>query len=770
MRIGAIEILVSECITGIYLRWWFNGWHYFNFTNGYEISLVTESLGTQVTRLFSRISKIERPTRIKSEYSYRITLEGITALNVGAFTGLLMAEKVEQLEGGIWREVDITRGDHLIRDVNSPGYILNFEITRDELPITSSVYHKSLRLYLGDTLCDMDDDEVVPINKQTNDIAEMQDRQSDFTAQFRIRKTREMMALFELSGEVGASTTFPYENQTCRLIQDNIEIITGGIMILDKVDDYYYYVSILSGNKNFFKIIENLKLVDLTLVSTNHTWNAVTMAATHVGDPDYVYPLCEPSEDGSIAPLTDDGTYVDMYGGWIWPFIKIKAIWNEIFSNAGFTCEGDILTNETFTKLFMPIVNLKIANVDTSPYLYSGYWQGWRSFTDPITTLYPVNALLGDNDFMWYGIYHTPLVATYKYRVIIWDVTSYPSHVYIYANNVQVVEMTINPDYTYPHVWDGEYASVAGIEITLRITPCVNVTQFMIGVLEITDVKIGYGAAVTPHLNLPDLTQTDFIKLICNMFGLIPETNPRSRKIRFWNYLELYENIAIARDWSAYLSERDDETEFKFGDYAQANYMRYKESDDVVKDSGMGSMIIDDETLPNKKDVVDLPVSTCDEVTILTDIFSVDVSRIGFNKWDEDKTDKALSHYDTNDSIDPRIVYINHVKSIASPAYVKTFGIRPAVGPGGAIDIDSPKKASSLEVSFSNLVYNYSSLSRLLTKTNLRRAKFNLPVYEVAGLKHYIPIYLSQYKAYFYVNKINNYVPGQLCTIDLIKL
>jgi hypothetical protein len=29
---------------------------------------------------------------------------------------------------------------------------------------------------------------------------------------------------------------------------------------------------------------------------------------------------------------------------------------------------------------------------------------------------------------------------------------------------------------------------------------------------------------------------------------------------------------------------------------------------------------------------------------------------------------------------------------------------------------------------------------------------------------------LKQYKAYFYVNKINNYVPGKLCIIDLIKL
>jgi hypothetical protein len=68
------------------------------------------------------------------------------------------------------------------------------------------------------------------------------------------------------------------------------------------------------------------------------------------------------------------------------------------------------------------------------------------------------------------------------------------------------------------------------------------------------------------------------------------------------------------------------------------------------------------------------------------------------------------------------------------------------------------------------MIYNYSGLSRLLTKTNIRKAKFNLPAFEVAGLKHNIPIYVSQYKAYFYVNKISNYVAGQLTTIDLIKL
>jgi hypothetical protein len=774
-----IRIPISNCPIGIYLRWWFNGWHYYNFINGYEITQKSESLGTQVSRLFSVISKIERPTRNKIDYAYKITMEGIRPQDIGGFTGLLMAEKVMQYEGGIWREVEITRGDHLIRDANSPSYILDFEITRKELAVYSTVYQKSLRLYLDDVLCDMDDSEVVPLNKQTNDIAEMQDRQSDFTAQFKIRKTRAMKDLFELSGEAGIDTGFPYENKTCKLIQDNIEVITNGIIILDKVDEQYYYVSILSGNINFFKITESLKLSDLVLGSTNHNWNATVQAASHAADLDYVYPLCEPSNDGGIAPLTDDGDRVEMFGNWVWPFIKVKAIWDEIFKNAGFYCSGNILTNDVFLKLFVPIVNLKINPADTTAFLYVGYWWGWQTFTNPINLMLNFTPVIGTPDFGRTGIYITPYVATYKFRFIASVITSYPSHVYIYSSTGAIVEMSRNLDYTWIGVWDGDYTGVGSEEITIRTSPFVNCTEFTIQVMQITNLKIGYGADVTPHLNLPDISQSDFIKIICNLFGLIPEVTPRDRKIKFWNLSELYDNIPIARDWSNYLSEREDMIEFKFGDYAQNNILRFKECDDVATDNGMGIMQVDDETLPFEKDTVEVNISTSDEVNILPSsgvigphIFDVAVSRIMFNKFNSENP--VL--YDQQENIDPRIVYVNHIPPATSPPYEKEFWIRETILPlagdfdGVSHQIISPKKASSLEVSFSNMIINYAGLSRLLTKTNLRSAKFNLPVYEVAGLKHYIPIYLSQYKAYFYVNKINNYVPGQLCTIELIKL
>jgi hypothetical protein len=771
MKIGPIKIPIINCINGIYLRWYYNGFHSFLFQNGYEVSMSTESMGTQTTRFFSVISKVERPTRLKAEYSYKVIIEGITSANIAGFTGLLMAEKVMQLEDGVWREVNITRGEHTIREEWQNGYIVSFEVTRKELPNTSSVYQKSLKLYIDDTLCDMDDDEVVPINKQVNDIAEMQDRQSDFTAQFKIRKTRAMKGLFELSGETGINTNFPFEQKTCRLISDNIEIITGGIMILDRVDDQYYYVSILSGNLSFFKAIDKLKLTDLTLASTNHTWDVATMVNTHAADLDYVYPLCEPSEDGGIVmlPPGDTGDRVEMYGGWIWPFIKIKAIWDEIFTNSGFVPEGNILTNPIFLKLFTPINNLDLSNFHAYQYYYALYRSESKIYSNPLTVLPGGALIIGDATFAG-GVYTVRYTGTYKFQVtvIVNYLTSAPN---IYYRVLGVdTQMTLNTSMTYTfgfvtmYTYEAEYAGTAADLISWVISPSF-IQYYSISITDIEVTAIGFLSAVIGNRHLLDISQVDFIKLMCNMFGLIPEVNSRTRKIKFWNYEELYNNIPIARDWSKYLSERDDEMEFKFGDYAQNNYFRYKESEDVIQDEGMGNMLIEDDTLQNAKDVVELPISTCEQVNILNNIFSVDVSRIGFNKWDD-----TTSLYESNKKIDARIVYVDHVKSIASPPYEKTFGIRPTVAPGGATDIDSPKKASSLEVSFSYLITNYSGLSRLLTKTNLRRAKFNLPVYEVAGLKHYIPIYLNQYKAYFYVNKINNYVPGQLCTIDLIKL
>jgi len=758
MKIGPVRINISHCITGIYLKWWYNGWHYFNFQNGYEIVMQSESLDTQVTRMFSRVSKVERPTKLDAEYSYQVTLSGITPANIRGFANLLMAEKVEQYEGVKWYEVEITRGDHLIKNPDTDAYIFDFTITRKEMLLRSTVFQNLIKLYIGDTLCDLDDDEIIPLNKQVNDIAEMQDRQSDFTAQFRIRKTRAMMALFELSGEVGANTTFPYQKQTCKLVQDSVEVITAGEMILDKTDDQYYYVSILSGNRSFFNLIADKKLADITTIA-DHDWTIANIKASQdsVALPDYLYPLCEPSDDSGIAPLGLAGNTVNMYGGFIWPFFKVSKLWDEIFSDAGYSKSGDILTDDRFLSMYMPINNLNITKGSTDKYLYSVWWIGSHTtVNDELLAFTGATLINGDADFLR-GYYILPYSGTYKMTVTVWQPIGFSPTLSVYLGGVYDGDMTIVNTFLIGTTYEYEVTGIAGQAVAI-LTTAFLCHYYSIAITEITGATIAYNSTVVAANHLPDFTQTDFIKMICNMFGLIPEVISRDKKIKFWNYSDLYKNMSIARDWSAYLSEREDESEFKFGDYAQSNLLNYKESDDVIKDNGKGIMQVEDETLQSQKDVITLPLSTCDEVIIATTIPTT-VSRITFNKYDN-----KVGAYAQEKTIDARVVY---VKRATGRTFVAWDTVDRDVNSASIADV---RIASSLEISFSNLVTNYASLSRLLTKTNLRRAKFNLPVYEVAGLQHNVPVYLSQYKAYFYVNKINNYISGRLCTVDLIKL
>lgn len=779
MKIGEVNITypnyfrvnISRCTLGVYLRWWYNGWHYYNFTNGYDISMNTESMDAQITQMFSVISHIEYPTKIKTDYSYKITIDGVQPQNIKGFTGLLMAEKVEQYEDLIWREVKIIRGNHVIREDSSPGYKLEFEITRKELANTSSVYQEPIKLYIGDTLCDLDDDEVIPINKQTNDIAEMKDRQSDFTATFKIRKTRAMRSLFELSGEVGAITTFPYQNQVCKLIQGGIEMITWGRLILDMVDNEYYHCSIYSGNLSLFALIGNSKITDIQPLvipdQLEHTWNIATQALHSVSpEMDFVYPLCEPSDDSGMNTMLLAGNKTELYGGWIWPFIKVSVLWNELFANAAYTVTGDILTDNTFNSLYLPITSRKINKELSNKYLYSMYWKGEQTLVSAARLGQPVfngiHLINGNSTFLG-GYYVALFNADYKFEVRTIIPLYVPAgQIDVYKNAVLQGQMILQPIGGLGHDYVYNLTGVIPGDIIQFWASAKTYYYWFLGVIEITDPKIVYNSFVSPRLNLPDMTQVDFIKLICNMFALIPEVSAKDMTIKFWNYSELYENIVLARDWSAYLSEREDETEFKFGDYAQYNYLRYKDSEDVIKDNGTGIMIIDDETLILQKDALELNISTTDEVVIaFTDV--VATSRLSMNNWYDD-----AGLYKANDSIDPRIVYVKEAtgKELVLWDAVDVNGVPT----GNHVHITNPLMATSIDIAYSRLVYYYGSLSRMLTKTNLRRCKFNLPVYEVAGLKHYIPIYLSQYKAYFYVNKINNYVPGKLCIIDLIKL
>ena len=144
-----ITVKVSRYVTaGIYLRWWFNGWHYCYFLNNYEVVMSFQRGDVHTFQSYSVISRVERITRVTSKYAYKLAVEGIPADMLDGYASILMAERVDQYENNAWYEVDLTRGEQPIRDGNSPAYKLEFEITRKELPLTPAVYQKTQILYI----------------------------------------------------------------------------------------------------------------------------------------------------------------------------------------------------------------------------------------------------------------------------------------------------------------------------------------------------------------------------------------------------------------------------------------------------------------------------------------------------------------------------------------------------------------------------------------------------------------------------------------------
>jgi hypothetical protein len=284
---------------------------------------------------------------------------------------------------------------------------------------------------------------------------------------------------------------------------------------------------------------------------------------------------------------------VELYGGWIWCFVKVKTIWEEIFANAGFTVTGgEILESDIFDKLYMPIVSRKIT--DTEKYLYSMWWGGYVTpginvlLGEGLGDFSGVTVIKGDTNFR-NGYYFAPYSGTYKISITIMGSYGIPPDLYIYKGGglFTVLSGVCSGLFCMTFQYEVDVTGVvAGEEFHIICPVAMGWFYWWWAITEIKDAEIAYSSDVDPRLYLPVMTQTDFIKMICHLFALIPDVTPKDKEIRFWNYDELYDNIPLAQDWSKYLSERDDEVEFKFGDYAQNNYLKYKQSDDVIADNG----------------------------------------------------------------------------------------------------------------------------------------------------------------------------------------
>lgn len=703
--ITAKTVTIRDCAEGSTLRWYFNGWHYMDFDNKKNMSLNHSSNDALYSSALS-LSPQKISTDKRIYYTFPINIVNLDDSGVEAMKGLMLSDDVSLYYNSVWNDAKIVKGSYSVRGKDCDGTDITFTVRCEELSGMPTRLRKH-ELYIDGVLCDIDEDEIVAINKQCNTINDLQDRRLDYSQSFKIRKTPPMMLLFGMAGEKNTVSSFPYSEHSCRYVVNGIEMFIDPVIKLISVDDNYYNVNMYAGTAGLFATIDELKLSDLTLVDAVHDWSLTDMATSHASDLDYCYPLVEPSDDGGLVVPDMTDSNIDIFAGNLWPFIKVSAIWEEIFNNAGFTYDGVLFNNTTFDKLFLSIASTDFAKtLDITPYLYIGVQMGntYVDYDKPLNRIAfdkdTVGILLGDDLFRYNCEYSAPVKADYTFRLEFYTkpVSHYPtlpSSVKFYKNGVEDGNSSGELTNFYS---DGWYWNQKSFEYTIedldrndKVTfycdEC-HVNFLIVRCINVAKSAIGYGDTdLNLAVNLPDMSQKEFIKGICNMYGLIPQSLSGNH-IHFWTYDDAINNISIAEDWSAYLSVKDTNTNFRLDGYARKNRFSYKESDDVAKGVTDGYIRVNDQTLDKEKDILELPFSSVDEVYLYD---AIPTARIAINKLNEDQLT-----YTMNDKIDGRIVIVDTAgtdehPNLISDGYINGTAYTSSLSPLRTVKLEAGK-------------------------------------------------------------------------------
>lgn len=229
---------------------------------------------------------------------------------------------------------------------------------------------------------------------------------------------------------------------------------------------------------------------------------------------------------------------------------------------------------------------------------------------------------------------------------------------------------------------------------------------------------------------IPAIKTVEFFKAICHMFGWYLEATPDGLKIVDYNTAT---DKSRAVDWSdkvVSVGEVPESITFKYADYAQRNWMRYKTDESIVYPTDADASIdIADKTLENDKTLFTLP----------------------FASSYKDEIIQYRTVRDENDN--PVVEFIKTEPRI--------MGLRENTTTPWLYFIDSIK--------FSNIIADkYSAYSAMLASPTVVEVRLRLDEFDLLGLDFTRPVYLARYASYFVIIEIQS--DGDVSTAKLLKL
>ena len=642
----------------------------------------------------------------------------------------------------------------------------------------------------GKTLI-LSDQTRIGITYQANNIGELQNRQGTFTNTFKLPLVRDNIEALELVNQMTSTTVLPYRKLSATYLENGIEIIGNGTATIVSIDSQFINMNIISGNVDLLEAIGDLTVGDLYLKDQVFPWNIDVAVLLRSGTAYLVYPLVDfyINEDN----IFDGDTIVDIRN--MLPCCNVKEMFNRLSDYIGFYFTGDYLISSEHSKMILTPSDLSIKDENLlllkTESKITSYWDelinipaGSPAYRIPITWTEFFPTYTSSNGDFSGNSYNASNETNGSLKlegyltlelVNVLGVNNFPN----YAENLVLIYQifddlgTVVAEYTeipititdslysttyIPDITTGDILMTLGRTYYSKIIIKADwATSSTFITIKTNNLKFSF----TPSGKITHLTDTNFsdlyrmkvkdvLKDILNLRGVIIQTNGYTRNVQFNYFDDIIKNKSISEDWSDKVQKGNLAMSFQFGNYAQKNWMRFKDRDDVTDQLGDHYFTIDNENFEAEKTVVQLNHPATEQAGKYLGYNIPKVQAFDINyAWN--KPDWRLLQLEVQNT-SFNVAYTDGTTTINKNTYIpfaKFVGFEKTI----------PEF--------------YEALSGILDKTKAIKLPIKLSAKEISELNFIIPKYLHVPEigidGYFYLNKIENY-KGDITLCEFVRL
>ena len=663
------------------------------------------------------------------------------------------------------------------------------------------------KLIINGHIADISDDEVIALSKENNAIFDFQNKRTNLSNKIKLPKSSQNNKIFGSAEDVMAVLRYDNVNKRnwyeVQYVQNYEEIIAAGTGILNSAKDEYEF-TIYWGNVSIKDKLQDATIQDLDLSDLNHdylVYNTVFREHTRPST-EFYYPLTSNVKEKRIPSGKTPETAIDILS--LAPAVQLQRILRQITKDYHIFFEGiediesdtsliiqtnkrelpDILSEGTEDRDYIgqnavdvgktneQKFNIRIGETDEhivpeiGEYELSfsfpmtidrnrlgSSWRIWRNkfvlYTLVFAELYQDESWQEYNTFdaAWEAIQNGETCGA---RVRIADNRKRQGdNTYeLSPNSKRIIDFQEGDRIRWRCISkvidDSTFRTGTGFYHNYYVEP---ESEFSVGFEKVTE-----GMPIKIAENMPDVKLIDLLKYIASITGRLVDFKDGGNTIKFVSIEDFVHNIHNAHELTDNIQSI--EIDQLHCDLGQSNIMKYDNHDDLPEMLGGGSFSIIDNTLEPVNDFYEAPFSaSANESWRDWRIAKIPMAEPHDDVADKDGSiDSAGSRILQSELINAEIYYSFYDVSISSTynKYIASFSER---------------------LSYKRIIQSrYRHYINVMNDYKFIKAQAYLTSSEFRAMDLMKPAYIKQLGGYFIINKIHNFVEGQLTEIHLTML